>query len=515
MTSQERNGETTTYTYDSLNRLIQVGDNKYSYDNFGNRVKSLVSGIETRYNYNELNQLIRTEGKETTTYEYDRRGNLIKTNNAEYFYDATNRISKAITAKEEVEYVYNGLGNRVKRNNETYTLDLTKPYNNLLSINDSTKSQVQNFIWGNGLISTTNALNPKYPMQKPHNYHYMQDHLGSPIRMVNHREKTNHMASDVDHYFNGATFGYDEFGIPQHEEEYFANPIGFTGYMWDSTAQNYFAQAREYNPHLGRFNAEDIIKGNIFEPFTMNHYSYVWNNPLTLVDLDGLNPLRRPEAEQELIEAAREHGINWLDIANSRTIARDARIRANRRAEADGTGSQGNIHDAYRHFNWMFRTSQIASPSTARFMGDFNEIQGLSGYGGDIISRNDRFIRAYFNDFTLQDLWNNSVAFTLGADRRRDWFPEHRGGARTNPGRIDTNRASRAFQYAYENRLLVNSVSDVERMFGIQFDRTDSNGRPSILGIWDLETNTLRLLGDNMGIIIDLYNDPINGERDY
>ena len=36
MTSQERNGETTIYTYDSLNRLIQAGDNKYSYDNFGN-----------------------------------------------------------------------------------------------------------------------------------------------------------------------------------------------------------------------------------------------------------------------------------------------------------------------------------------------------------------------------------------------------------------------------------------------------------------------------------------------
>ena len=103
-------------------------------------MKSLVSGIETRYNYNQNNQLMRTEGEETTNYEYDQRGNLIKANEAEYFYDATNMIAKAITPKGEAIYTYNGFRNRVKRNNQTYTIDITKPYNNLLIL------EKQNFI---------------------------------------------------------------------------------------------------------------------------------------------------------------------------------------------------------------------------------------------------------------------------------------------------------------------------------------------------------------------------------
>ena len=44
-------------------------------------------------------------------------------------------------------------------------------------------------------------------------------------------------------------------------------------------------------------------------------------------------------------------------------------------------------------------------------------------------------------------------------------------------------------------------------------DRYDSNNALSARAIWDLETNTLRFLDINAGIVIDLYKDPIGGER--
>jgi RHS repeat-associated protein len=267
MISQDRNGKTTSYKYDSLNRLIQAGENEYSYDNFGNRIKSLVNGIETRYNYNEQNQLIKTQGEEITNYEYDLRGNLIKENQSKYFYDATNMIAKAITPKGEATYTYNGFRNRVKRNNQTYTLDITKPYNSLLMLDN------QNFIWGNGLISTTDAKNKQYPFYEPQSYSYMHDHLGSPIRLLNHKEQTHSMVTDVEKLFNGDIFSYDEFGQSQGDS-YFANPFGFTGYMQDDISDMFFAQAREYNPEIGRFTAEDLIKGSIYAPFTMNQYGF-------------------------------------------------------------------------------------------------------------------------------------------------------------------------------------------------------------------------------------------------
>ena len=182
-------------------------------------------------NAERLFTLIKIIGETTTKYEYDLRGNLIRANEAKYFYDATNMIAKAVTPKGEATYIYNGLRNRVKRNNQTYTLDITKPYNNLLMLDN------QNFIWGNGLIGTTNVNNERYPFNEPQSYSYMQDHLGSPIHMVNYWEKNHHMITDVEKMFNSASFSYDEFG--NTEDSYFANPFGFTGYMQDDISDMY------------------------------------------------------------------------------------------------------------------------------------------------------------------------------------------------------------------------------------------------------------------------------------
>jgi len=47
---------------------------------------------------------------------------------------------------------------------------------------------------------------------------------------------------------------------------------------------------RRYDAGADRFISEDLIKGHTAVPYTMNHYSYCFNRPMDLVDLNGMWP---------------------------------------------------------------------------------------------------------------------------------------------------------------------------------------------------------------------------------
>ena len=116
---------------------------------------------------------------------------------------------------------------------------------------------------------------------KDKTYTYLQDELGSPMRLLElgETEETKQMV-----------YGYDEFGVDTYKMQGRIQPFGYTGYRHDKVADTYFAQAREYIPSVGRFGREDWIKGNIEKPFSLNQYGYCWGNPIGLVDRDGKTP---------------------------------------------------------------------------------------------------------------------------------------------------------------------------------------------------------------------------------
>lgn len=58
--------------------------------------------------------------------------------------------------------------------------------------------------------------------------------------------------------------------------------FGFTGYQMEAVGGLYYAQARRYDAGAGRFMSEDLMKGHIAVPYTMNHYNYCWNRPMDL-----------------------------------------------------------------------------------------------------------------------------------------------------------------------------------------------------------------------------------------
>lgn len=57
-----------------------------------------------------------------------------------------------------------------------------------------------------------------------------------------------------------------------------------------SAAGTYYAQAREYEPGVGRFAGMDIVGGFAEVPVTLNRYGYCLQNPVRLVDLNGKTP---------------------------------------------------------------------------------------------------------------------------------------------------------------------------------------------------------------------------------
>ena len=276
------------YQYDSLNRLTGVSRNgkllrEYNYDAYGNRkiFKDVQKGEETHYEYNAVNQLVREFHEETEkTYRYDKRGNL--TGEWEngilqctYEYDAANRLVHAVTENgEDAWYAYNGLGQRIEeRHGEKRTrflLDLTRPYQNLLEKEEflpDGESRKQTYLWGGTLLGMTEERENKKSSAE-----FILDELGSPVRLL----KEDKALEEV--------YGYDEFGNGWGES---SQPFGYTGYRKDETTGAWFAQAREYQPQTGRFMGEDVIKGSIAVPKTLNPYGYCLGNPIIWVDQNG------------------------------------------------------------------------------------------------------------------------------------------------------------------------------------------------------------------------------------
>ena len=328
------------YGYDALGRLNEVVKDGnalrgYQYDAFGNRTRLMEQGKTTTYAYNTMNQLLsRVDADVEETYAYDKRGNLsqIAANGQiknQYLYGALNRLEQAINGKgEAAKYQYNGLGHRVgkeigKENFQTindgldpikqlhnqtvspekqiqYTIDFTKEYHNLLQKEED--SHAQTFLWDGNVVGMLEG-------ERGSARYYLQDELGSPIRLIGvDGELTN-------------SYGYDEFGQDLYGNQGKVQPFGYTGYQRDGITGTYFAQSREYNSGLSRFNGKDndfFIKPK--KVVSLNLYLYCNVNPLKYIDLDGQDcyVFYLPEWEVEALDdqkrLMKQYGLNRKEV---------------------------------------------------------------------------------------------------------------------------------------------------------------------------------------------------------
>ncbi len=270
------------YYYDSLYQLTYVDYNdgnavSYVYDALGNRTEE-DDGNSLSYTPNTLNQY---SAVGATTYSYDTNGNLTDDGNYLYYYDCENRLIDVNDQSDDPvsSYKYDFKGRRMER--VVYgSPDATTKYaydgDQVIAEYDANDVLQRKFTYGPGIdesICLIDAVNGNEV------YYYHFDGLGSVVAL-----------SDVNNVIV-ERYSYTVFGEPMIEDvngvqisqSQVGNPYLFTGRRYDPEAGLYYYRARYYAYDIGRFLQTDSIGYSD----GINWYAYVGNNPINYKDPSG------------------------------------------------------------------------------------------------------------------------------------------------------------------------------------------------------------------------------------
>ncbi|WP_040951524.1 RHS repeat domain-containing protein [Gorillibacterium massiliense] len=244
ISSITRNGTTSTYAYDGLNRLINetlpTGTATYGYDELGNRqTLDSSSGLEIDsskrlYTYDAFNRILTYNNSKGTTASYSYYGDGLR---------ATKTVNGDLT-----RYVYlNG-----KNIEELDTAGNVKARN----------------IWGKELLYRIDSSSGKK------GYYWYNGH-GDVVKIT---DSNGNVLNSYD---------YDTWGKLLSSSETMSNPFKYAGEIYDEETGFYYLRARYYSPDTGRFITEDTYEGDITDPLSLNLYVYCNNNPINRVDPSG------------------------------------------------------------------------------------------------------------------------------------------------------------------------------------------------------------------------------------
>ncbi len=230
---------TLSMEYDEANRLISFNGQKVKYDREGNMTYGPVNG-------------------EMTTLEYDCRNRLTRAGSTTYEYNAENTRTAVVENGVRTEYI-------------TDTVSTLSQVLETTTIREDGGKDRTAYIYGNGLLYEENSGTLKI-------HHY--DHLGSTTALTD--EHGNILAE-----YTYGTYGELLTG-DKNLTQYLYN--GKFGVITDSN-NLYQMRARYYNVNTKRFINQDVVRGSIADSQSLNRYSYVQGNPVTLTDPFGLSPL--------------------------------------------------------------------------------------------------------------------------------------------------------------------------------------------------------------------------------
>ena len=262
---------TDSYSYDNIYQLTQAVQaanttESYSYDRVGNRTASL--GVAS-YTVNTSNQLTATASG--LSFTYDDNGNTLTKTDANgtttYTWDAENRLLQAATpANGTVTFKYDPFGRRVQKVSVAGgTVNYLYDGANIVEELSSSGTVLAKYTQGLG-IDEPLAMN-----RSGSNSYYNADGLGT-------------ITSLIDGSGNAvASYTYDSYGNLAASAGSVVNPFRYTGREWDSETGLYYYRARYYDALTGRLETEDPInfRGGI------NFYAYVRNDPQAYVDPFG------------------------------------------------------------------------------------------------------------------------------------------------------------------------------------------------------------------------------------
>lgn len=287
------------YGYDHLGRLSSATHkiyngvdysedqtNSFSYDQFGNMLTNNLtfpnapqnnwySNFNVSASNNRLVSYTNSEGTTATTY--NAAGNMLTEGSRSYAYDGAGRMTSA--GPGVGTYRYDALGRRIKK---TYsyqgesgtisgsTISIYGPGGELLAdyTNDTDNiSRTAYILYGSQAIAR--RLIPQ---------------SGSATVKDLYRNHLNQVLDLSTYTFN--TGRSTMYGIPYLS----GGNDQFSGHKDDPESGLHYNLARSYNATIARWISPDSIVGNGYDPQSLNKYGYVRNDPINLVDPDGMWP---------------------------------------------------------------------------------------------------------------------------------------------------------------------------------------------------------------------------------
>lgn len=308
---------TSSFTYDSLNRLLYVNGQRwasatsvtdnlwkqtYIYDRFGNRridtnvANTFGAGVNNKnFTVDTNTNRLGVPGGQPGLMTYDNTGNLVTdtyTGGGSRTYDAENRMRTAVGGSGQTQvYTYNADGHRTRRKIDNVELwqiygidgDLLAEY----AASAAVTTPLKEYGYRNGQLLVTAEPAPTSVQWR------VVDHLGTPRMVFN---QTGSFATTKRHDYLPFGEEISAYGGRTTAQGYnVGDPTrqSFTQKERDGeTGLDYFL-ARYYSSVQGRFTGVDPSRDSveIANPQSLNRYSYCLNKPLFFVDPDGEIPL--------------------------------------------------------------------------------------------------------------------------------------------------------------------------------------------------------------------------------
>ena len=224
-----------TFAYSDEDHLLTAGDGSYQYD---------VDGFLTT----------KTEGTDTTLYQYGSRGEL---------------LSVTPPDGRVIEYVNDPLGRRIAKKIDGATVEkyLWQGMTRLLAIYDGADNLIMRFEYADSRM-------PLSMVKDGTRYYLSYDQVGS-LRII--ADMTGNVVKRID---------YDAFGnILSDSDPGFTVPFGFAGGLHDRDTGLVRFGYRDYDTDTGRWTAKDPI---FFDGGDTDLYGYTQNDPVNWIDPYGM-----------------------------------------------------------------------------------------------------------------------------------------------------------------------------------------------------------------------------------